>query len=310
MSRFVASLVYKKQIGSMARKSILAYCAERANDDGSGVWASKVRMAKEVECSKQTVITTLNAFVEEGVMIEVGKRKSPHGYTIEYAINVRLVMELPDAFEDPFSTDDLRGPNLDRSNQLTPRGQTVGPQEVKPVDPNRPLTVLKPSNARERASDLFSAEIETSAETENASVESDSDGIESGFDEFWLEIWPSHQRKIGKSDCRKVYRQACEGKHPKADKIAPAELNRCARCYIKSVRDLNFLKGPLPWLRQPGWEPFMKEIDTFDWDDLTPSQQRSLSERRVPPSMKVDGAPNEAARYWLKTLHKVDLADA
>ena len=155
MSRFVAALVYQKRIGSMARKSILAYCAERANDDGSGVWASKVRIAKEVECSKQTVIDTMRAFVAEGLLIEAGKRKTSNGYVIDYRVNVAAVKALPDAIEDVFSTDDqsseLTGPDLDGSNELTPRGQATGPQEVKPVDPNRPLTVLEPSNsAREK----------------------------------------------------------------------------------------------------------------------------------------------------------------
>ncbi|WP_417254241.1 helix-turn-helix domain-containing protein [Celeribacter sp.] len=103
MSRFVAGLVYRKKTGTMARKAILAYCAERANDDGSGVWASKARIAKEVECSKQTVINTIKELVSDGILIEVGKRKSPHGYAIDYAVSVAAVMDLEDAFEDPFS---------------------------------------------------------------------------------------------------------------------------------------------------------------------------------------------------------------
>jgi hypothetical protein len=298
MSRYVAALVYRKKVGSMARKSILAYCAERANDDGSGVWASKVRIAKEVECSKQTVIDTLKSFVDEGLMKEVGKRRSPHGYTIEYAILVRAVEALEDAFEDPFSTDDARGPNLDGSTHLTPRGQATGPQEVKPVDPNRPLTVPKPSNTRDaREDDLFSADDQTESQADGP------DQIEEGFKEFWAEIWPSHKRKAGKSDCEKVYRSACVGQHKKADQIDPPELNRCARAYITSVRDLEYLKAPLAWLRQPGWEPFMRSgsEQQFNHSDLTSQQEIMLRDGRVPPSMTDDdGNPNAAARYWLK----------
>lgn len=172
MSRYVAALVYQKRVGSMARKSILAYCAERANDDGTGVWASKVRIAKEVECSKQTVIDTMRAFVSEGLLIECGRRKTSNGYVVDYRVNVAAVKALPDAFEDPFSTDDqssdLTGPDLDGSNQLTPRGQATGPQEVKPVDPNRPLTVLKPSNKARAESDLFSANEQPESQAERS----------------------------------------------------------------------------------------------------------------------------------------------
>ena len=144
--------------------------------------------------------------------------------------------------------------------------------------------------------DLFSADNETSQDHETA------DSIQEGFKEFWNEIWPSHKRKVGKSDCALVYRQACEGKHKKADQIAPADLNRCARAYITSVKDMEFLKGPLAWLRQPGWEPFLDQRQVFSEDDLTVNQRNQLQYGDVPPSMRLpDGRPNEAARYWLKT---------
>jgi biotin operon repressor len=198
MSRFVAALVYQKRAGSMARKSILAYCAERANDDGSGIWASKVRIAKEVECSKQTVIDTLKTFVDEGLMIEAGRRKTPHGYTVEYAINIAAVKALPDAFEDPHSVDDLGsgskiGPvkPFDGSTHLTPRSQLAGPQGVNPLDPNRPLTVLKPSI---EGSDLFS-------ESETGNVLNEALGIyrETAREAGWPDIrefTPERQKQL------------------------------------------------------------------------------------------------------------------
>lgn len=250
MSRYVAALVYRKRVGSMARKSILAYCAERANDDGSGVWASKITISKEVECSKQTVISTMASFVKEGLMIEAGKRKCANGYVVEYDLNIAQIEALPDAISQEEST----GPILDRSNELTPRGQTVGPQEVKPVDPNRPLTVLKPSNNGSDEPALFSAMEEP---------ESQEDPVESGFDTFWKEIWPSHFRKAGKVDCRKLYRKACEGKHPKADeRLTPEQLNAAARRYIASVDDRQYLKAPKAWLNGALWEPWMDAPDS------------------------------------------------
>lgn len=84
------------------------------------------------------------------------------------------------------------------------------------------------------------------------------DKIEDGFNEFW-QNWPKHKRKVGKADCLKKYRQACEGKHPKADRIEPDKLNRCAKLYFESVKDHEFLKAPLAWLNQPGWEPFIEQ---------------------------------------------------
>ncbi len=177
MSRYVAALVYRKKVGSMARKAILAYCAERANDDGTGVWASKLTIASEVECSKQTVIRAMREFVSEGLLREAGRRRTGNGYVVEYDVNVRAV----EALEDAIPIKETTGPILDRSHSVTPRVTPVDPTgntelphqshsvtprvtpvdptgntelphqshsvtpRVTPVDPNRPRTVLEPS---------------------------------------------------------------------------------------------------------------------------------------------------------------------
>lgn len=130
--------------------------------------------------------------------------------------------------------------------------QAVQPPDEEPGNLRTPT--LKNTNNKTptpKGADLFSAESETKKQDQT------SDLIEEGFKDFWDNIWPRHERKAGKADCRKVYDQACRGKHPKAEKIAPADLNEATRRYIASVKDRQFLKGPLPWLRAPGWEPFI-----------------------------------------------------
>ncbi|MDE4303596.1 hypothetical protein PXK30_09735 [Phaeobacter gallaeciensis] len=300
MSRFIAALVYRKRIGSMARKSILAYCAERANDDGTGIWASKVRIANEVECSKQTVISTLNAFVEEGVMVEVGKRRSPHGYTIEYAINVSAVMQLEDAFEDPFSTGETRGPKLDGSNELTPRGQTAGPQEVKPVDPNRPRTVLKPSYSPkppEGDDDLFSASGQPTPENGDGAEAKKPDSIEESFEKFWK----AYPKKAGKPNALKAWKAAI--KHADPDRIISGA-ERYAE-WLSSAAPGEFRpqpKYPQGWLNDHRWTEFEDSANGEPREeDLSRHQHAMLLDGRVPPSMADDnGRPNAAAQYWLK----------
>jgi biotin operon repressor len=142
MSRSLATLVYSKTVGSMARKAVLAYMADRANDDGTGVWAAKQRIADEVECSKQTVITTIAGLIEDGLLIEVGHRKMSNGYTVDYSIIVDAVAALPDAKADPQGVKNWTGrvhnwtgPELDESSQLTPRGQAALPKPSL----NRPI---------------------------------------------------------------------------------------------------------------------------------------------------------------------------
>ena len=255
MSRFVAGLVYQKRIGSMARKAILAYCAERANDDGSGIWASKVRIAKEVECTKKTIIETMRSFVSEGLLIETGKRRTSNGFVVEYQINVAAVKALPDAIEDVFSTDDqspgVPGSKLNQSPDYTPRGVPTTPQEVYPLHPNRPLTVLKPSNsAREKEPSLFS-EYPTPEKKPN---------VAEMFERFW-KVYP---KKEGRKKASENFARAIKaGADPEA-------IIAGARRYASACvgQDSKFIKWAQGWLTEERWN------DGPPQEELTPAQIR------------------------------------
>ena len=95
MSNHLISEAYKRQLGSMARNAVMVLLADKASDDGTGIWASKQRMAEELGTSKQTVITTVKSLIADGLLIECGQRKCANGYTIEYAINVKALHQLP-----------------------------------------------------------------------------------------------------------------------------------------------------------------------------------------------------------------------
>jgi biotin operon repressor len=103
----------------MARNAVMVLLADKASDDGTGIWASKQRMADELGTSKQTVLSTIKSLMADGLLVEVGQRKSPNGYTIEYAINVAALEQLPmvacHSKERP----------LNQSSQLT--GQAASP---------------------------------------------------------------------------------------------------------------------------------------------------------------------------------------
>ena len=143
-------------------------------------------------------------------------------------------------------------------------------QKVAPLPDSKPDNKQTPISPE--GNDLFSENPEPCKNTQTV------DPIETGFNEFWETIWPKHQRKTGEADCKKVYRQACVGKHPKAKKIAPADLNAATKRYIASVTDRQFLKGPLPWLRLPGWEAFIG-ADAPDTDKPLSYAQKVLRAR-------------------------------
>lgn len=151
MSRSVATLVYSRQVGSMARKAVLAYMADRANDDGSGVWAAKQRIADEIECSKQTVITTVKALVADGLISETGRRPNSNGYTVEYCLNLDAIARLPEFGRDGDGVQNWTGPDLDGSTSLTARGQTALP---KP-------SLNRPTPSRKRAREPEQREVQS-----------------------------------------------------------------------------------------------------------------------------------------------------
>lgn len=94
MSNHLITAAYKADLRTPMRKAVMVLLADKASDDGSGIWASKQTMADELCCSKQAVITTIKAFIDEGLLIEAGHRKSATGYTNCYAISISALRQL------------------------------------------------------------------------------------------------------------------------------------------------------------------------------------------------------------------------
>lgn len=306
MSNFCVTLVQRRRVGSSTKKSVLVYLADRASDDGSGIWTSKAHIAADTELSKRSVQNAMADLEREGLIKKIGKRKCQNGFTFEYQMDLEAVEALPNTRSRGAGDSPLKKQGVQEIH-LTGAGDS--PQDVQEIHPNHPRTILEPSNKKiKKEKDLFS-EHETEPETEPPKP----DPIEEGFKRFWEE-WPVHKRKAGKADCAKVFRSACEGRHQKFDgTVTPDALCTAAQAYVGSLRgDMTFLKGPLPWLRQPGFEPFLGQEARLDPDTLTKSQFNALSEGRVPPSMreglKPDGKPTTEAEKWLKYFGRPPIA--
>lgn len=128
MSNDLITEVYSRQLGSMARKAVLALFADKANDDGTGIWASKQRMADEIGTTRQTIIVTIKSLIEDGLVREAGQRKCANGFTVEYAILIKALHEAPLIASHPSS-------GVTRKAALP----------VKPVNVTRKAALHKPS---------------------------------------------------------------------------------------------------------------------------------------------------------------------
>ena len=146
MSRKVATLVYDRRIGSAARKAVLAYFADRADDYGRGIYSSKQTIADETELGRSTVIRVVNEFVEEGILKVAGSKPCRNGATTLYDIDLAAVESLPAA----------RSGRRDQSQSGTSINRDQSQSGTRPVPERDPKqsqsgtqTVLEPSLNRE-----------------------------------------------------------------------------------------------------------------------------------------------------------------
>jgi hypothetical protein len=102
MSNHVSSLVRSRRLGvGLTGKSIILLMADFASDDGSGIWASKATMAKELETTERTIQRTIKTLIDAGFVSEIGTRKHRNGETIEYKILLDTVAKQPLAKGSP-----------------------------------------------------------------------------------------------------------------------------------------------------------------------------------------------------------------
>lgn len=70
MSWRVANTCAERRFGSAARKQIIMFLADKANDDGSGIWCSKGTIQRHTELGETTVKRTVREFLKEGIRPE------------------------------------------------------------------------------------------------------------------------------------------------------------------------------------------------------------------------------------------------
>lgn len=155
MSRKLVTLVYERRIGSMMRKAVLAYMADRANDDGTGIWVSKKRIAREIEGSRSGVIVVIKGLVEDGILLDNGiiNGRSTHDYTID----LRTLRNLPVANEDDQGCPDLDTPPVQKCTPPVYRVDTPCLPGGHEPSFNRPLTYGEQTEARRLAEQTLSA---------------------------------------------------------------------------------------------------------------------------------------------------------
>lgn len=152
MSWKVANLCAERKFGSPVRKQIIMFLADKASDDGSGIWCSKGTVQRHTELGESTVKRTITEFLREGVLVETGRRPCKNGYTVIYRIVLRVVNSL-EAITEPDDEPEFSTGSTADGVQHGPRtgpaaDGVLGPERT----PNHPKTIQKPptrAHARE-----------------------------------------------------------------------------------------------------------------------------------------------------------------
>ena len=95
MSWRIANECAERRFGSAARKQIIMFLANKASDDGSGIWCSKGFVQRHTELSETSVKRTISDFLREGILVQTGQhRPCKNGFTVVYRIDMDVVAQL------------------------------------------------------------------------------------------------------------------------------------------------------------------------------------------------------------------------
>ncbi|WP_226562172.1 helix-turn-helix domain-containing protein [Salipiger thiooxidans] len=157
MSNHVTSLLRRKKLGvGFTAKSLMLLMGDLASDDGSGIWASKARMARELETTDRTVQRTIEGLIAAGFLVEVGRKKHRNGFTYEYAIRIKMVEKCEDTTPQPPTerhpspqdvddeAQDMTPDTVSPPTECHPTPDTVSPHGVTVCHPNPIGTQIEP----------------------------------------------------------------------------------------------------------------------------------------------------------------------
>lgn len=237
MSWKVANLCAEKKFGSPVRKQIIMFLADKASDDGSGIWCSKGTIQRHTELGESTVKRTIMEFLREGILVEIGRRPCKNGYTVIY----RIVLDAVSGFESIAAPEDEPGPLTGATADGVPHGPGTG-SALDPVPrpertPNHPKTIQKPP---------------TRADTREV--------VDQDFEIAWA-AYPA-DRLRNKATCRQQFERAIE------EGTTAEELVSAVQAY--ATETVGYTRSKVcfsdNWFRESRWQRFVEEAHETQMD--------------------------------------------
>ncbi|MDX5401868.1 MAG: hypothetical protein LPJ93_05685 [Rhodobacterales bacterium] len=229
MSWKIANFCAERRFGSAARKQIIMFLADKASDDGSGIWCSKGTIQRHTELGESTVKRTITDFLREGILVETGRRPCKNGFTVIY----RIVLDRVMALESSAEPDEGTGSMVDPVQREPGRGSRVDGVRGPWWTPNHPETIHKPP---------------TRKRVEAAAVE----------DERFEKIWAAYpkDRQRGKAACLARIAEAVK------EGIDPDDLLRAVQAY--ATESAGFTRSKVcfsdNWFAARRWQRFLEAM--------------------------------------------------
>jgi hypothetical protein len=227
MSWKVANLCADRIFGSAARKQIIMFLADKASDDGSGIWCSKGTIQRHTELGESTVKRTITDFLREGILIETGRRPCKNGFTVIY----RIVLDRVMALESSAEPDEGTGSTVDPVQRDPGTGSTMDGVRGPGWTPNHPETIHKPPTRKR---------------------------VEAAVDERVEKIWAAYpkDRQRGKAAClARIVEAMKEG-------IDPDDLLRAVQAY--ATESAGFTRSKVcfadNWFATRRWQRFLEAM--------------------------------------------------
>lgn len=287
MSNHVISLVSSRNLGvGFPAKSILLYMADKASDDGSGVWVSKSRIARELETTDRTVQRKIDDLTKMGFLKMAGRRAHKNGFTFDYTIDVSLVASMPSSKDTP--------PTVCQGSAQVVDGAT---QDVAPVTPS-------PLSHRHPTPDSLSPEPPTGCHPNPNTTINEPCEADAPHTDLFNEFWEAYPKPNNEAASKQLFDDAVKaGADP--SHIVAAAVAYEAENKGNSPRYLKFSDN---WLREEKWKNHKaseaKKVFTND-ERLNFYAKIINSAKPVSPSAINVGLANELLAAGLVTPEKL-----
>lgn len=204
---------WKVEVSSSTKRLVLLALADRAGEDHT-CFPSAVRMTKDTNLNRKTVLTAISDLIEDGLVLDTGDRKG-NGVRVLKLIGV-------DGRENEVYPKKLTSTSFGTSPEI---GMTSSPEIGMTTNPKNGIQNLK-GNLKENLTKTYSEK----------------------FEKFWAE-YPSCKRKGSKLDASKVFK-----KYEKdADLIISVLCKfKVDESFLKNNGE--FIPSPSSWLNKKHWE--------------------------------------------------------